>query len=408
MASSSLPSIKLGVYFGSFDPWHVNHMQLVKNLLDMGYEYVYIIPNQNNHMKPYIVSLDHRLAMINLAIVELKLEGRVVAYHSQIEQYTWEGRNKISSEIAKIYTKNMVEIYQIIGQDSFEKAITRCQPPNGIYAMNGRGLLVYPRLGYEGEVKVPDSLTNIVQIMDYKDPIKCSSTDIRDGLKKLDNHPDMIKIKPCIHKDVLTYMRNNNLYRSIESTGKVICFLGPPGSGKGSLCESLKRIYSKYTHISTGDLYRDDERKKTPEYMKIAEAKKIGTTQWNDALNEYIISKLKSIIKPDKCYLLDGLKPTDLFAFEQNIAKVDGIIVLECRHGVSFGRLKKRQSIEHRSDDTDDKIRHRLKNYYKYLFIQQEIIKSYNSTGRNVYYLDATKPTHLNIRSPIWKSLMIV
>lgn len=398
---------KVGIYFGSFDPVHINHVQLCLNLLENDFKYVYMIPNQANHMKPYIVSMEHRLAMINEVIDELKLDGRLIAYRSNIEQHTWPGRDKIADEIVKLHPKETVEIHQIIGQDSFEKAVIRCKEHDGIYAIKGRLLLVYPRLGYTGEIKVPISLKDIAQIIDYKDSMVCSSTDIREGLKKLPTHLDAKKAISCIYSSVYKYICSNGLYRVVASKGKIIAIFGPPGSGKGSLCTSLCRIYPKYIHISTGDLYRDDESKKTQEYLKIAEAKKKGMSYYNDALNEYIVTKLKTLIDPKKCYFLDGLKPTDLFSFEQNVAPVDGIAVLNCRYGVAFGRLKKRQQNSQRLDDADDKIRHRLNNYFKYLFIQQEILKSYQSTGRSVYNIQGENPIAQSIRSYIWKNLLL-
>jgi len=53
---------------------------------------------------------------------------------------------------------------------------------------------------------------------------------------------------------------------------------------------------------------------------------------------------------PGKYYLIDGLKPSDLFSFEQSIAPIDAIVVLNCHYNVAYGRMKERQLKEHRPD----------------------------------------------------------
>ena len=51
---------------------------------------------------------------------------------------------------------------------------------------------------------------------------------------------------------------------------KNIIFLGPPGSGKGTLSQQLQQIYG-YQHISTGNIFREEIAKATPMGQQIAE-----------------------------------------------------------------------------------------------------------------------------------------
>ena len=50
--------------------------------------------------------------------------------------------------------------------------------------------------------------------------------------------------------------------KRLEVNVPVISILGGPGSGKGTQCEKLVNKY-KFTHISTGDLLRDEVRRDT-------------------------------------------------------------------------------------------------------------------------------------------------
>lgn len=403
--------IKVAIYFGSFSPFHHNHMNLCMDLRQRGFDYIYVIPNQHNQMKPYMVSYEHRLAMIESTVKHYGLSDSVIAYDSKIEHHNWQGRNAIVKEIQNNYVKlNIaVEMYQIIGQDSYEKTIHRCQKDTGIYSFSGRHLLVYPRLDCHSSIVVPESLKEVVKIMEYKDPIVCSSTQIRHLLQKGTNlsSDESKQLLTMINQDTYDYIIKHHIYEKIPLTGRIVGVFGGPGSGKGSLCEALIKSYPSYIHISTGDLYREDEKKNTPAYQLLVQAKLRSFQDYNTALHTYIIDKLHKLIDPTKYYLLDGLKPNDLWAFEQKIATIDQIIVLNCRYNICYARLKKRYEIHHRIDDQEMKIKHRLGNYFKYLYIQQEILNSYQSTGRQVIDIMAEKALHYTIKLPIWKQILI-
>ncbi len=397
-------TFKVAIYFGSFDPIHVNHMALCLDLISRGFSKIYLVPNQNNNLKPYMVSRDHRYEMINLAITHCQLTDSLIAYKSEVEHHTWEGRSTICDQIMENHADG--QVYQIIGQDSYEKALERCQYPNGIYALEGRFLMVYPREGCQQQSKivVPKELEDLVEIVnDYKDPCVCSSTIIRENLM---NGGSFEHIKQMTYENVYDYLCANKLYKPIKSSKKIIAILGPPGSGKGTLSAYLTKQYPKYKHISTGDLYRIDQLKKTAEYLKVVEEKSKGFVQYMDALNVFIINKLKLLIDPHKYYIIDGLKPTDLFNFEQEVAPIDSIVILNCHYKVAEERLKKRQKEENRPDDTDEQIKKRLGNYYRFIWMQKEITKSYMGTGRQVINLNCQKPAHVLTKHNLWSDIM--
>src|SRR5437016_506403 len=91
--------LKIGVYFGSFDPIHRNHVGLCLDLLEhQGFEKVYLVPNQSHALKPYIVSHEHRCAMIEAAIAK---HAGLELHRVENDNQRWEGRRVICEELRR-------------------------------------------------------------------------------------------------------------------------------------------------------------------------------------------------------------------------------------------------------------------------------------------------------------------
>jgi nicotinate (nicotinamide) nucleotide adenylyltransferase len=397
-----LASVKIAVYFGSFDPIHRNHVSLCEDLIKKGFHTVYLVPNQNNPMKPYAVSVEHRSAMTSLAINESELNGKLIVYQSSVAHHTWDGRAQVCDNLAQKH--DGCQTYQIIGQDSYEKALERCHADDGINNISGRTLLVYPRQGCTEQIIIPDKIKNNVLIVnDYVDSVECSSTLIREMLAKNAPYTDLSKY---LHQSVYEYIAHKKLYQTLPNTHKIIVVMGSPGSGKGTICETMLKYYPKYIHLSAGDFYRRAQANRTPDYFILEEEKKKGPIKFMEALNKFIIEQLGKCVVRGKYYLIDGLKPSDLFSFEQSIAPIDAIVVLNCQYSVAFTRMKARQLKEHRPDDNDFNIKKRLDNYYKFLWVQKETLTSYSGTGRSVINLNSQVTPDYLARHPAWKTIL--
>ncbi|MCH4072422.1 adenylate kinase [Pseudoramibacter sp.] len=87
-----------------------------------------------------------------------------------------------------------------------------------------------------------------------------------------------------------------------------IVLLGPPGAGKGT---QAKKIADRYgiVHISTGDLFRDNIKNKTP----LGQKAKAYMDAGNLVPDELVIALVEDRIAKDDCrdgYLLDGFPRT--------------------------------------------------------------------------------------------------
>lgn len=60
--------MKIGIFAGTFDPVHAGHVAFAHKALDLGLDRVYFLPEPRPRRKQGVRALEHRLAMINLAI----------------------------------------------------------------------------------------------------------------------------------------------------------------------------------------------------------------------------------------------------------------------------------------------------------------------------------------------------
>lgn len=59
---------KIGIFAGTFDPVHNGHLAFAQKALELGLDMVYFLPEPRPRRKQGVRALEHRQAMINLAI----------------------------------------------------------------------------------------------------------------------------------------------------------------------------------------------------------------------------------------------------------------------------------------------------------------------------------------------------
>jgi cytidyltransferase-like protein len=99
----SKPSI--GIYVGSFDPFHIGHFEVVQVALQYVDE-VIIIPNNPNKNKPFRTNLKHRLRIIQLSLNNNNSKIRVT-------------NEDITTLNSKLYTNQ--HLVGLIGNDQCHK-----------------------------------------------------------------------------------------------------------------------------------------------------------------------------------------------------------------------------------------------------------------------------------------------
>lgn len=146
-----------------------------------------------------------------------------------------------------------------------------------------------------------------------------------------------------------------------------IIIFGPPGAGKGT---QAKRISSEYEipHLSTGEIFRSAIRNETPLGRKVQSILDAGELVPDDTVVDLVREELKKE-RYRNGYILDGFPRTvpQAEAFDatlrDNGESLDAFLLLQVPEEELVSRLISRD--EGRTDDTEEKIRHRLSIYWE-------------------------------------------
>ncbi len=189
-----------------------------------------------------------------------------------------------------------------------------------------------------------------------------------------------------------------------------IVIIGPPGSGKGAQSELLQSKL-KLKHISSGELLRNEIRKKTIIGKKINSLLKKG-----DLAPDKIIDKIiTKTIRRKNNFVLDGY-PRDLkqTKYLDKITKIDKVLLLKipssliikrlssrriCKCGETFNLLTKKpkkkgicdkdgKKLYHRDDDKKEIIKRRLKIYKN----KTKPMINYYKNNNKLIIIDSSKP----------------
>lgn len=161
---------------------------------------------------------------------------------------------------------------------------------------------------------------------------------------------------------------------------KIVFVLGGPGCGKGTQCDNIVKQYG-YTHLSTGDLLRDEvasgsERgKQLTQIMEKGELVPLETVL--GLLRDAMIKKAKS----SKGFLIDGY-PRELDQgkrFENDVAPVNAVLYFEVADETMKKRLLKRAETSGRVDDNEETIVKRLKTFHQH---SQPVIDYYTKQNK--------------------------
>ena len=167
-----------------------------------------------------------------------------------------------------------------------------------------------------------------------------------------------------------------------------LILFGPPGAGKGTQSKYLVKKLNCY-QISTGDMLREEIKKNSEIGKKIVKDMDDGKFVSDEIVNNLIQSTISDPNKKNKL-IFDGY-PRSLsqaknldFLLDSTNQKIDFIFFLNVSKETIIERIKKRKTLEKRSDDELDII---LKRYDTYMSTTKPVLDFY-SKNTNFYELD--------------------
>lgn len=143
-----------------------------------------------------------------------------------------------------------------------------------------------------------------------------------------------------------------------------LLLLGPPASGKGT---QARRIAERcgVRHIASGDILRDAAAAPTAEGRRIAQYVERGDLVPDEFLVPLVCDVLVEAASTQG-YLLDGFPRSVSQAVQLSLitdsasAGVQKVLYLDVAESELLARMLQRSAVEHRVDDTEPIMRHRL------------------------------------------------
>ena len=204
--------IKIGLYFGSFNPVHRAHLAIAEDSLNHLDETWFVVSpaNPDKEKTGELEDAEHRLGMTKAAVDFLREHKDVnfhvsdVEFHLPRPSWTDSSIKKIKEELleSRGLTDDGYELYIICGRDTHHRIQTW---KNKDYIINNCKFFVYDRTGVDPvEDKVLHERSYYVKDLGI---IPVSSTLIREKINKGGDIYDLtLDVVEC-------YIRNHNLYK---------------------------------------------------------------------------------------------------------------------------------------------------------------------------------------------------
>ncbi|MHA1466778.1 MAG: adenylate kinase family protein, partial [Promethearchaeota archaeon] len=121
---------------------------------------------------------------------------------------------------------------------------------------------------------------------------------------------------------------------------KKLVLFGPPGAGKGTFSWQIKKVLPNIAHISTGDIFRENLKNKTPLGIKAKGYMDKGELVPDEVVIDMVEDRLNQEDVKEHGFLLDGF-PRTLAQTKalSKITDVDLLLLLEVGRNIIKKRI---------------------------------------------------------------------
>jgi len=192
--------MKVGLFFGTFNPIHVGHLIIANHLVEnSGLDAVWFVvtPLNPHKKKKSLLADNHRLAVVRIAVEDYpKLQVSDIEFNLPQPNYTVH----TLAHLGEKFPENSFSL--LIGEDNL-KSFHKWK--NYEVILENYRLYVYPRIA-EGQVQT--QFVNHPNINRVEAPIiQISATAVRKGIK------EKKEIRPLLPCNVWTYLDEMNFYK---------------------------------------------------------------------------------------------------------------------------------------------------------------------------------------------------
>ncbi|MBF6608435.1 MAG: nicotinate-nucleotide adenylyltransferase [Flavobacterium sp.] len=192
--------MKVGLYFGTFNPIHVGHMIIANHLAEYSdLDQVWMMVTPHNPLKKKATLLDdyQRLELVHLATQDFpKIKPSDFEFKLPQPNYT-------TNTLAHLHDKFPQHTFSLImGEDNL-RSLHKWK--NYEFLMENHQIYVYPRISSEIEKTTHHNHPNVTMI--DAPIVEISSTFIRENINAGKN------VQPMLSEKVWHYIDDNNLYR---------------------------------------------------------------------------------------------------------------------------------------------------------------------------------------------------
>lgn len=198
----SLAKTRVGIYSGTFDPFHLGHQNLIQNAIkQINLHHLYIYPNLNPDHKQPKLPFEKRYHLLTLTLQD-NPKVKVIDLHRLKELLETNDPHQSFFNWVKTNSPKNSVFYRLMGADSFERFLKYPSAVKALESVKDYYLVISKRKGHK--IDIPNEFRGKVIILNQKSVSSYSSTRFRQ---------DPLKNRYMLPSEVAKEIKENGYYQ---------------------------------------------------------------------------------------------------------------------------------------------------------------------------------------------------